>query len=136
MYEYKDNLARLDSLTSDLEMLKASMSVHAQNYDTVGGFSGDISDPVGKRIEQIERLESEVNSLERMTRPITTLIKDLETPEIMENSSKAGLAVILKQFYINGNIWQDVADRLRVGRTVFFEKRRDLVRRAMWYLGV
>lgn len=136
LYGYKSNAARLETLRLELAALRASSSVKVQNYTTAGTMpSGGVHDPVAERIDRIQSAEDRVRNIERITLPLERLMRDIDSPDILPNSSLFGLADILKMYYLNGNIWFDVAERLNLGKSAFFKKRRRLVRCAAEYLG-
>ena len=75
LYEYLENVARLEVLRTDLKVLDAVSSVKVQTYDGVPG-SGSPSDAVSARLERIERVEQDILYWERRTKPIGRLLND------------------------------------------------------------
>lgn len=136
LYEYKKNLACLDVLRDDLRVEEAGSSVHAQNYQLTFNFSGAPSDPVYARLIKIEGLKNRIKQLERWTRPITQLIKDLSAPENLEESENAFMLEILKLMYFGKNKPKVICDELKLGEQTFFRRRRELVLMAASYLGL
>lgn len=137
LYDYRVNTAKLESLRAELALLKMSGSVGAQSYESTGvSPSGGVHDPVAERLERIQQIEHRVRQLVKITEPITRLIGEIGSAEnVMRNSSLFGLADIFKLYYVNRNIWFDVADRLGLGRSAFFKKRNRLIAYAADYLG-
>lgn len=137
LYTYKENLARLEVLREDLRVIRSLSSVKVQDYDynTISSTPGGHGDPVVERLLRIEHLEEKITGLERRTKPITRLLEDLESPYVLEESRRATLLKILQYVYLGGNSWQDAANELRLGRSAFFDRRRELVNIAIRYLG-
>ena len=135
LYEYKRNLACLEVLRQDLQMLKVSSDVHAQSYDSTIGKNSLPSDPVLSRLLKIETVEHRIKQLERLTKPIERFEVDLKSPEVLENSRKKDLLQILNLFYFGGNSVDLVTEKLGLSRRLFFYKRRELVLEVIDYLG-
>ena len=74
LYEYKRNLACLEVLRDDLRVAQAGLDVRAQNYQYTFNLGGEVSDPVSARLIKIEQLEERISKLERLTKPITTVV--------------------------------------------------------------
>ena len=127
LYDYKRNKAGLNVLREDLRVAQAGLDVHAQNYQFTFNFTGEVSNPVHNRVEKIE-------SLERITMPITQLIEDLTAPEVLEYSDNKVLMDILRLMYFGKNPPDAVIDELKIARTTFFKRRYELVNMAISYL--
>lgn len=134
LYDYKTNVARLEVMRTDLRILDAASSVKGQNYDGLPCL-GYLRDAVSARLERIENLEEDIQYLERRTEPIRRLYDDLRAGYVLEGSPKTTLRRILELFYLGENTWQATAEELGLGRTSFFEKRKELVELAIRYLG-
>ena len=134
LYDYKTNVARLEVLQADLKVLDAASSVNGQNYDGLPCL-GYLRDAVSARLERIENLEEDIRYLERRTEPIRRLYDDLGAGYVLEGSPKTILRGILELFYLGENTWQATAEELGLGRTSFFEKRKELVELTIRYLG-
>ena len=63
-------------------------------------------------------------------------MEDLGSPFVLEGSIKRDLLAILKLRYLGGNTWDRTADELSLGRTTFFQRKKELVRTAARYLGL
>ncbi len=74
--------------------------------------------------------------LERWTKPITQLLKDLDAPENLDDSDNKIMLEIFKFMYIGKNKIKTVADELNLSDRVFARLRRKLVYTAASYLGV
>lgn len=135
LYDYKANVARLEVLRTDLKVLDAISSVKVQNYDGIPG-SGCPSDSVSGRLQRIERVEENILHLERRTLPIRRLYDDLRESYVLADSSKMLLRGILELFYFGENTWQATAHELGLGKSSFFEKRKELVGLTIRYLGL
>lgn len=135
LYEYKRNLACLEVLKQDLQVLKNSDDVHAQNYEVPFNKNSQPSDPVASRVEKIEAIERRIKQVERWTKPVERLEKDLNSPEVLENSHNKDLLQILKLFYFGKNSVNAVIDEMALGRTTFFNYRHELVIMAINYFG-
>lgn len=137
LYDYKANLACIQALKEDLRVEEEDGgSVHAQNYQLTFGFSGEPSDPVHDRIVKLEGLRERIKMLERWTKPITQLLKDLDAPENLDDSDNKIMLEIFKFMYIGKNKIKTVADELNLSDRVFARLRRKLVYTAASYLGV
>ena len=134
LYDYKTNVARLEVLRADLKILDSASSVKGQNYDGLPCL-GHLWDAVSARLERIENLEEDIRYLERKTEPIRRLYDDLRAGYVLEGSPKTILRGILELFYLGENTWQATAEELGLGRTSFFEKRKELVELTIRYLG-
>ena len=134
LYGYRENVARLEALRSELKRLDVMSSVGAQQYDA--SHSEGIADPVPARLERIEKVEADILYLERWTRPIGSLMEDLESPFVLEGSVKRDLLAILNLRYLDGNTWDRTADELNLGRTTFFRRKKELIETAARYLGL
>ena len=79
--DYPANLTRIDVLRRDLDVLRATTDVQGHMLSSIGGKAKKraASDPVHEYVARIERLEKEIDRLERITEPITRMIKDLKT---------------------------------------------------------
>ena len=137
LYDYKTNLACIQVLKEDLKIEEEEgSSVHAQNYQLTFGFSGEPSNPVHDRLMKLEGLKERIKILERWTRPITQLLKDLDAPENLDDSDNKILLEIFKYMYIGKNKMKSVADELNLSERGFARLRRKLVYTAASYLGV
>lgn len=134
LYDYLENVARLEVLRADLKVLDAASSVKGQTYDALPCL-GHLQDAVSARLERIENLEEDIRYLERRTEPIRRLYDDLRAGYVLEGSPKTILRGILELFYLGENTWQATAEELGLGRTSFFEKRKELVELTIRYLG-
>ena len=134
LYDYKTNVARLEVLRADLRTLDALSSAKGQAYDALP-CPGHLRDAVSARLERIENLEEDIRYLERRTEPIRRLYDDLGAGYVLEGSPKTILRGILELFYLGENTWQATAEELGLGRTSFFEKRKELVELTIRYLG-
>lgn len=135
LYDYKANMARLEVLRADLRILDAASSVKVQAYDGVPG-SGDPQDAPSARLIRIEKVEEDILHLERRTLPIRRLYDDLRENYVLTDSPKMILRGILELFYLGENTWQATAHELGLGKSSFFEKRKELVRLTIRYLGL
>ena len=135
LYDYLENVARLDVLRSELKTMDAMSSASGQTY---GGASGADypSDAVSTRLERIERVEQDILHCERRTKPIERLLNDLESPDVLEGSPKVELLKILRLRYFGLNAWRRVQDAVGVGRSTFARRRRELVDMAGRYLAL
>lgn len=134
LYDYLENVARLEALRVELRALDAMSSVRVQTYDGIPG-NGEPHDAVSVRLEKIEKVEQNILSLERRTRPVEMLLADLSSPYVLEPARKEMLE-ILRLRYLYGNTWGRAMDELRIPQTTFARRRRDLVDMAGRYLGV
>lgn len=135
MYEYKRNVACLEVLRGDLQVLKSSTDVKAQSYEVMFGNNMLPSDPVVTHFTKIETVENRIKQLERWTSPIRKLEEDLNAPYVLENSRSKELLEILRLYYFGGNAIDLVTSELKISRSPFFRRRRELVLMAINYLG-
>ena len=136
LYEYKRNIACLNVLREDLRVEEAGTDVHAQTYQYTFNFTGEPSNPVEARQLKIERIRERIKFLERYTKPITELINDLTSPEVLNGSNNAALMEILKLLYFGSNTPDAVIEELKISRRTFFTRRRQLVYVAIGYLAL
>ena len=135
LYEYKRNIACLEILREDLRTEKNATDVQAQTYDTPSNFTGDPSNPVQSRIIRIERLEERIKQLERYTQPVTQLISDLNASYVREGSPKAELYALMELYYFGQNSTAIILAELHISRQSLFNRRRELVKMLMGYMG-
>ena len=136
LYEYKRNLACLEVLREDLRVEQAGTDVHAQNYQYTFNFTGEPSNPVQARLLKIETLEERIRKLERWTKPITMLLKDLTSPDSLDTSHNKELYEVLRLMYLGKNQPDAIIDELRIARRTFYNRRRELVYTAISYLAL
>ena len=136
LYEYKRNMACLKVLREDLRVEEAGTDVHAQNYQYSFGFTGEPSNPVEARHVKIETLKERIKVLERYTKPITELIGDLTGADVLNGSNNAALMEVLRLHYFGGNTLDAIVDELKIARSTFYHRRRQLVYVAITYLAL
>ena len=136
LYEYMTNLACLKILRDDLKIQRAGNDVHAQNYENAGGFTGGPSSPVHSYVVSVDVLEGRIRYLERRTKPITNLLEDLNSAEMLDGSKKADMMQILTLMYFGENKPKQVIDELKMPRRTFTRRRNELVHLAIAYLGL
>lgn len=134
LYEYKKNLARREILLDDLRALQKSGDVKAQQYVFNFSIRGAHSDPVEAHYMRIENLEKQIENLRRITEPITKMLRDLRGASF--SNRKKAMLLILELYYFKGCPIEYVARKIRYGRSLFFELKRELVYLAMEYLGL
>jgi hypothetical protein len=134
MYHYLENLARIEALRDDLKIVDAMGSAKIQNYDSQPGATGGHADDVSMRVVKIEMLESLILKAERWTKPITLLIRDLESP--YSSPERQEMLEILRFKYLGGNTWDRIQENLKIRRETVFVRRGELVRLAMGYLAL
>lgn len=132
LYDYLENVARLEALRVELRALDALSSVRGLAYDGVPG-GGEPYDAVSARLEKIERVEQNILFLERRTRPVEMLLADLSSPYVLEPARKEMLE-ILRLRYLHANTWERVMSILKIGKATFLRRRRELVDMAVRYL--
>ena len=136
LYDYKRNQACLEILREDLRVTQADTDVRVQNYQYTFGFNGEPSNPIQARLIKIETLEERIKQLERITKPLTLLMENLNAPEVLDGSENKILYEILRLMYLGKNIPDAIIDELKIARRTFFKRRRNLVNLAMSYLGL
>lgn len=136
LYGYQRNMACLKVLREDLRVEEAGIDVHAQNYQYSFDFTGEPSNPVEARQIKIENIQGRIRTLERCTNPITELITDLTSPNVLNGSNNAAMMEILRLLYFGGNTPDVIIEELNIARRTFFKWRRALVCMAMAYLAL
>ena len=136
MYKYMKNLACLKILKDDLKIQRAGNDVHAQNYESAGGLTGEPSSPVHSYVVSVETLECRIRYLERQTKPITNLLEDLNSTEMLDGSKKANMMQILTLMYFGENKPKQVIEELKMPKRTFTRRRNELVHLAIAYLGL
>lgn len=136
LYGYKRNVACLKVLQDDLRIEELGTDVHAQNYHGMFNSAGEPSNPVESRQMKIESLRERIRILERCTNPITALISDLTSPNVLNGSSNAAMMDILKLMYFGGNTLDAIIEELNISRRTFFSRRRSLVYVTIGYLAL
>ena len=136
LYEYKRNMAGLKVLREDLRIAEISTDVQAQNYQHTFEQTGEPSNPVESREIKIEKIRERIQILERYTKPITELISDLTSPNVLNGSSNEAMMDILRLVYFGGNTPDMVIEELNISRSTFFTRRRLLVYVTIGYLAL
>lgn len=136
LYEYKQNMAGLKVLREDLRVVEASTDVHVQNYECSIILTGNPSSPPESRVIKIEGIQRRIKELERYTKPITELIENLTSPDVLDGSNKKMMMDILRLMYFGGNVPDVIVDELNITRRTFFRLRRELVYTAITYLAL
>ena len=136
LYEYKRNMACLEILREDLRVEQAGSDVHVQNYQYTIDFNGIHSNPVQARMIKIEQLEERIRKLERWTKPITQLEKDLTSAESLDTSRNKELYEVMKLMYFGKNPPDAIIEELKIARRTFYNRRRELVYTAISYLAL
>ena len=134
LYDYLENLSRIDALRVDLRMLGGTSSVKAQQYDAIP-CSGGVTDNVSARLERIEELEADILQLERRTKPVERLLADLSSPYVLEQGRKEMLE-ILRLRYLYKNSWEMTAEKLNMTKPTLYRRKKDLVIMAMRYMAL
>lgn len=136
LYDYKRNMACLKVLRDDLRVEEAGTDVHAQNYQYSFGFTGEPSNPVESRQIKIDNLHERIRTLERYTEPITMLIGDLTSSNVLNGSNNEALMDILQLMYFGGNTPEAIMEELKISRRTFYSRRRSLVSVTIVYLAL
>ncbi|MBQ7220758.1 MAG: DUF1492 domain-containing protein [Synergistaceae bacterium] len=136
LYEYPSNCSKLLSLEQELALVCGSSDARGHSYNVGENVCGVHSDPVASFIEHKMRLEYRINYVRRYTEPITRLVNDFNSSNVLENSKKNDCRKILKLFYFGRNSVDTVLGELNCCRTVFYERRKFLVTSAIQYLGL
>ena len=136
LYEYKRNIACMEILREDLRVERAGSDVHVQNYQYTINFTGEVSNPVQARVLKIEQLEERIRKLERWTKPLTQLEKDLTSAESLDTSRNKELYEVMKLMYFGKNQPDAIIEELRIARRTLARRRRELVITAINYLGL
>ena len=136
LYGYQKNMACLKVLREDLRLEESGSDVHAQNYQYTFGFTGEPSNPVEARQIKIENIQGRIRMLERCTNPITSLIADLTSPNVLNGSNNAAMMDILRLLYFGGNTPEAIIEELNIARRTFFRIRRSLVYTTIGYLAL
>ena len=132
MYNYLENIARIEALRDALKIVDLMGSAKIQNYDAQPSAAGGHTDDVSRRIEKIEMFECLIRKTERWTKPITRLICDLEAP--YSSPERKEMLGILRFKYLGGNTWDRTEGLLKMNRTTVYERREALVRMAIQYI--
>ena len=137
LQDYPANLTRMNVLKKDLETLRSQTDVKAQNYVRV--YQGDRDrtpgDPVSEYVQKIEKLEKEIDTLRRITEPITRMIQDLKSPYALEVSLNSDFIKILGLHYFGRNPLPIILNTTGWSRASFFRKKKQLIKLAKSYLG-
>ena len=136
LYGYNRNMACLKVLRDDLRIAEAGTDVHAQNYQDTFGFTGEPSNPVEVRQIKIENIQGRIRMLERCTAPITSLIEDLTSPNVLNGSNNVAMMDIMRLLYFGGNTPDAIIEELKIARRTFFKRRRALVYTTIAYLAL
>lgn len=131
LYDYQENLARLELLKDDLERL-SSLTVTNYNAQGRGGVPGD---PVWKYVQKKLDIEDGIAGLERKTAPITRMVSDLEAPWVLEGSPKMEMAKVLRMCYFGKTPREQAASNLNMAERTLRARKREVVKMAIYYLG-
>jgi hypothetical protein len=134
MYNYLENVARLEALRNELRLTKMETPVRVQSYEERTAPDGYV-DNFPPRILKIDMLEFLITDLERWTEPIGNLIADLENPCNL-SPKRQEMLQILRVRYLHGNTWSRTVEHLKMTRNTFIERRKRLVLTVIQYLGL
>jgi hypothetical protein len=132
MYNYLENVARVEALRDDLKVVDSSTVV--QNYGEHTAPDG-YTDSVPARMLKIDMLESLIIGLERWTNPITRVITDLESKYNL-SPKRQEMLEILKIRYLGGNTWERTIECLKINRRTFIKRREQLVAMVIRYMHI
>ena len=137
LQNYPANLTRIEVLKKDLQVMRASGDVQAQNYLTIHSRPPKTahSDPVFAHVVRLEYIETEIERLKRDTEPITRMIQDLKSPYSLDNSLNSDMIKILGFYYFGRNPLSTILDATGWSRAGFFRKKKQLSELARSYLG-
>lgn len=136
LYDYVKNTARLDVIKEDLRVMRITGDVHAQQYDGVNSQSGEHSDPVFGHVAKIERKEEQIQKLERITQPITNMVKILKDSAEKGSVQNKELLDILQLRYFDKLPNDVIQDELKLTHSTFYNRRYSLVYMAVSFLGL
>ncbi|MBQ9526888.1 MAG: hypothetical protein IJR68_04690 [Fretibacterium sp.] len=120
LYSYFENLGKMERIQRDISRLA---SVHGlQMEKNVGDV---IVDPVARRMDHVEKLESELEELKRWTVPVTRLVRDLPDE----------LLYVLDQGYFRRRPWMEIWRRKGWSRWAGWRRKKELLRMAEKYIG-
>lgn len=126
LYEYRENLALIEALKSEIDNL---CSVRAQNYDSQG--SGGLSNPVEAVAMKKLYLERRLGHTERVTRAVKRLDEDLCGSDMrVQQMSK-----ILNLKYFCGESIDYVLRYMAISPSTYWRRNGELLRKARKYLG-
>ena len=131
LYHYRKHLVILDTLRAELEELRNTGDIHAQDYTGRMNTSAGNADPVNAYTHKILTLEHRILVLERYTAPITQLLDDLQ--HSTDNMSRHYLQ-ILKLHYFGGLTVSRLLEKTRWNRNTFYSRRYSLVGLAVRYV--
>ena len=126
LYDYLENVARLEVLRVELKALDAMSSTGSPKYDGMPA-PGDPRDAVSARLERIERVEQDILHWERKTLPIGRLLNDLQSPDVLADSPKIELLKILRLKYLGWNTWKRTRGALGMSEATLTRRRKELV---------
>ena len=126
LYEYRENLALIDTLKSEIEDL---LSVRAQNYES--NIGGGQSNPVEAVTMKKLYLERRLNRVERTTRTIKRLDEDLCGSDVRVQQ----MSRILKLKYFRGESIDYVLRSMAISPSTYWRRNGELLRKARKYLG-
>ena len=135
LYEYPANLAKIEMLSEELKLLKASGDVQGMSYEIRNNSYG-VSDPVSTHFQKVESIEGKIYRLTRSTEPIKKMYEVLCSPYVLEGSKSADYRKILELFYWGRNSVQNILNYLSWSKTSFYVRRQGLLRMTEEYLNV
>ena len=135
---YPANLARLDTMKKNLQILRMRGDVQAQNYVRIYNHDSRTrhSDPVPVYVESIQRIEKEIERLTQITEPITRMIEDLRSPYSLDSSLNSDFLEIMGLGYFGRNNVASILDTTGMSRAGYFRKKKQLAGLARSYLGL
>ena len=133
LYNYKLNLSRIHTLRDQLNLLEAAPALKAQTYEPCYG-GGEVSDPVARRAEKIDRLERQIVELESKTAPVTQMVQDLSEGCALKGSQNENMLQLLEARYFFKGTWPQVAEKLHTSVANLTKWRYRLVTSAVDYL--
>ena len=119
LYDYKTNMAILENLKFELKNLS---SLHGQSYEISSCNFG--VDPVALRTVQVIAIESRIEKLGKITRPVKALSEHLKS----DSRRHERLSQILENRYFKHKSWREVSNKLDLSERTLMRLNYDLIK--------
>ncbi len=134
LYSYRKNEAKALQLREEIGQLRETGDVRCQSYELQSGMNGVNSDPVGRYVESLERLEQQIFRLERKVKPIAGLRQDLKQGTVITVTSAKNLLLVMEGYYFECQTVSRFLSVMRWARSTFFNRRSELLSLTVEYL--
>lgn len=127
LYSYRSNLETASTLALELDILRETGDVKAQQYEQTPCKVSGISDPVSDHVSEVMRLEVRLKRVMRRVSAVDRLREDLVNGRVITVTKPENLVLVLDKYYIAGVTIYEFLSTFHWSRSIFYVRRRELV---------